>query len=90
MSCNSIYIRLYNIYNVIYYVYLFYRIPLTSVIIDISNASLPSDESFEVNIICGLDLEGLGINEWSNNKLSSIYEIPSDVTIKMNIKSGNL
>lgn len=67
-----------------------YKIPLTSVIIDISNASLPSDEPFEVKITCGLDLEGLGINEWSNNKLSSIYEIPSDVTIKMNIKSGNL
>ena len=53
---------------------------MVGVIIDTSNMTASSSLQ-QVTVQCGVDLDWLGINDWSSERLARIYEIPNDATI---------
>ncbi len=60
--------------------------PLVGVIVEINGTV----STMKVSIECGIDMNQLGNTNWSDEQLSRIYEIPKNVTIKLEIDQQNV
>ena len=56
--------------------------PIVGVKIDFTNLTLDKNyKPFQVKITCGIDRAFLGVDEWSQYRISRIYKLPSDAEI---------
>lgn len=66
-------------------------VPLVGVILDFSNVSLANSfDDFQVEVLCEVDKQALGITAWSDQKIAQTYELPENVKFFVNFKNIRL